>query len=459
MSISPTPPIQITTHGSHQPSHRFSIFVFIAWRNLWRNKIRSVLTISALGGGLALLILYSALLNGMVKQMSDFSTKISSGHIQIHLQTFIDDQDLYATIPWPLITALEQELTTISPGIKITPRLYGAGLASVGDISSGVMLKAVKPENEKQVTTMLSHIRDGKAALDKTYFNDDSENNGSERFDVIVGAQFAKNMNLIPGSELVLITQASDGSIGNGIFNVSGILKPIDPTFDRTGILLSIDAYNSLMYLESGAHELAISADEFSSDRDLFALQKEIQTKLSLLQKKFPIDELSGDIVVRNWKQLVPAVSDMIEVSKAAVYILGMIMLGLASMGMMNTMLMAIFERKHEFGILLSLGMGRYWVLLMVMLESLFISIISIVIGTTLGILSSLYLEKNGIDMSSYMPDGFDYGGVIFEPVWYGYLDSESIIISIVLTLIIAMLASLIPSWKTVKMKPIEAMR
>ena len=70
-----------------------------------------------------------------------------------------------------------------------------------------------------------------------------------------------------------------------------------------------------------------------------------------------------------------------------------------------------------------------------------------------------LYLEKNGIDMSSFMPDGFDYGGIIFEPVWYGYLDLESVVVSIVLTLIIAMLASLIPSWKTVNMKPVEVMR
>ncbi|MDH3327187.1 MAG: ABC transporter permease, partial [Gammaproteobacteria bacterium] len=319
------------------------MFAFIAWRNLWRNKIRSILTISALGGGLALLILYSALLNGMVKQMADFSTKISSGHIQVHLQAFVDDQDLYATIPWALINKLENDSTDI----KISPRLYGAGLASVGDISSGVMLRAVDPEKEKQVTTMLSHIRQGTADLSKY----DSAN-GLDRFNVIVGAQFSKNMNISPGDELVLITQASDGSIGNGLFIVSGILKPIEPTFDRSGILLSIEAYNSLMYLESGAHELAIRAD----NHDLFTLKNDLSARLSLLQKTYPTDELSGPIIVRTWKELVPAVSDMIEVSTAAIYILGMIMLGLASMGMMNTMLMAVFERKHEFGILLSLG-------------------------------------------------------------------------------------------------------
>jgi len=425
---------------------KLSMFAFIAWRNLWRNKIRSFLTISALGGGLALLILYSALLNGMVKQMSDFSTKISSGHMQIHFQAFIDDQDLYATLPWALIEDLEREFDDI----QIAPRLYGAALASVGDVSSGVMLKAIEPEKENKVTTMLSHIREGTAALDLI-----PSSNGLDRYEVIVGAQFAKNLGLKPGDELVLITQASDGSIGNGLFIVSGILKPIEPTFDRSGILLSMAAFNSLMYLETGAHELAIRADNI----DLVELKNRVNTSLSTLKKTHPLDELSGDIIVRSWKELVPAVADMIEVSVAAVYILGMIMLGLASMGMMNTMLMAIFERKHEFGILLSLGMGRFWILLMVMMESLFISVISAIIGTVLGVMSSLYLEKTGIDMSSYMPDGFDYGGIIFEPVWYGYVETESVVVSIILMLVIAMLASLVPSWKTVKMKPVEVMR
>ncbi len=446
------------TQSPAQIGNRFSMLSFIAWRNLWRNKIRSLLTIAALGGGLAMLILYSALLNGMVKQMSDFSTKISSGHLQIHHQAFIDDQDIYATMSWGLISALEKKF----PDLQFAPRLYGAGLASVGDISSGIMLKAIEPTKEQSVTTMLSHIRQGTADLSKVTKTTpalNKEQNDLEIFHVVVGAQFAKNMTINPGDEIAIITQASDGGIGNGLFIVSGVLKPIEPTFDRTGILLSITAYNSLMSLESGAHELAIRADQQANNQNLLSLKTKLESTLLQLQQAHPIDELSGPIIVRTWKELVPAVSDMIEVSKAAIYILGIIMLGLASMGMMNTMLMAIFERKHEFGILLSLGMGRYWILLMVMLESLFIATISSIIGTSLGVLSALYFEKNGIDMSAFMPDGFDYGGIIFEPVWYGYLDAKSVIIGIFLTLIIALLASLIPSWKTVKMKPVEAMR
>jgi len=420
---------------------------FIAWRNLWRNKHRSVLTISALGGGLAMLILYAALLNGMVMQMTEFSTKISSGSIQVHRQSFIDDQDLYATIPWKLIDSLEKEFEHIA----ITPRLYAAGLASAGETSTGAMLKAVDPQRESKVTTMLSHIREGDASLQAITTNE----NGFPRYQVVVGAQFAKNLNLKIGDELVIVSQAADGSIGNDLFFVSGILKPIELTFDRTGVLMSIEAFQNLMYLQSGAHELAVSID---SQENILTTKSLLQKKLHSLVEQYPLDIEDDQIVTRTWRELMPAVSDMVEVSKAAIYILGIIMLGLASMGMLNTMMMSIYERKHEFGILLSIGMGRYWLLLMVMLESLFIACVSAIIGAVVGSTGAIYLEKHGIDLSGYMPDGFDYGGIIFEPMWRAHLDTESIYISIFLTLGIALIASLIPSWRIVKLKPVEAL-
>jgi len=426
---------------------RLYMLTFIAWRNLWRNKARSILTLSALGGGLAMLILYVALLDGMVAQMTNFSTNISSGHIQIHQRDFVQDQDLYATIPWSLIDELKRKNTDIA----ISPRLYAAGLASANETSGGVFLKAIDTQKESTVTTMLSHIRDGKNNLQKLSESDSD----IEKYFVIVGAQIAKNMGLLPGSELVIITQAADGSIGNGIFIVSGILKPIEPVFDRTGVLLSIDAFNSLMVLESGAHELAI---KIPNDQSLLSYKEKLIKEIDFLQNSHNDLKTESGLLVRSWKELLPAVSDMVEVSKAGILILGFIMIGLASLGMVNTIIMSIFERKLEFGILLSIGMGRYWLLLMVMLESLFTAIISSILGLIFGLSGAYYLEKYGIDLSNYMPDGFDYGGIIFEPVWRGQINSDSITLSMILMFIIAFIAALIPSWKTVRLKPIEVL-
>ncbi|MGD8910304.1 MAG: FtsX-like permease family protein, partial [Chromatiales bacterium] len=378
--------------------------IFIAWRNIWRNPVRSALTISALVGGLVMVILYAALLEGLSRQMVRNATEVSSGHLQIHRQAFIDDQDLYATLPWSYLERMENAF----PSIHMAPRLYAAGLASTVETSTGVLIRAVDAQRESAVTAMLSHVRRGEALLDLA----DTTASGLNRYNLLVGAQLAKNMQLEPGSELVLVTQAADGSIGNALYRVAGVLKPLEPAFDRMGVLMSVAAYRELLYLESGFHEVAVKLDDIGL---LAQTQSALDAELSRLQAQQPLDSLGGVAVVRNWRQLNPAVSDMLQLSGSMLLLMGLIVVGLASLGMLNTMLMAVHERTHEFGILLAIGMKRRRLLLMVLLESLFLALVSALIGSIVGTLLAHYLQTHGIDFSASMPDGYDWGGIMFE--------------------------------------------
>ena len=425
---------------------RLLMLVFIAWRNLWRNRIRSALTISALTIGLGLMIVYATMIEGMTRQLVDFATKITSGHVQIHRNAFVDDQDMYALLPWTLVPALEK-----LPGVKVAPRLYAAGLAAAGDESTGVMIKAVDPVREPEVTSLLKHIRSGELSLEPA--QSDTSDYGLPIYHVMIGSQLAKNLRVDAGDELVLITQAADGGIGNAIYRIAGVLKPVEPGFDRMGILMSIDAFQALMFIENGVHELAISTDNIDLLPDY---QASIESVVADLRIGATDADYGGHVQIRNWRQLVPVVSDMLEMSKTIIYIVGGFMVGLAALGMMNTMLMAVHERQHEFGILLSIGMNRFRLLFMVLLESFFLSLVAALLGTGLGVGVSRYLVVHGIDLSPWLPDGMDWGGIVFEPVWKGYLAVESVIVGIVVMIIIAMIASLIPSWRTVRMKPAE---
>jgi ABC-type lipoprotein release transport system permease subunit len=422
--------------------------IFIAWRNIWRNPVRSALTISALVGGLVMVILYAALLEGLSRQMVRNATEVSSGHLQIHRQAFIDDQDLYATLPWSYLERMENAF----PSIHMAPRLYAAGLASTVETSTGVLIRAVDAQRESAVTAMLSHVRRGEALLDLA----DTTASGLNRYNLLVGAQLAKNMQLEPGSELVLVTQAADGSIGNALYRVAGVLKPLEPAFDRMGVLMSVAAYRELLYLESGFHEVAVKLDDIGL---LAQTQSALDAELSRLQAQQPLDSLGGVAVVRNWRQLNPAVSDMLQLSGSMLLLMGLIVVGLASLGMLNTMLMAVHERTHEFGILLAIGMKRRRLLLMVLLESLFLALVSALIGSIVGTLLAHYLQTHGIDFSASMPDGYDWGGIMFEPVMYGYLEPGHILQACALTIIVSLIASLIPSWRTVRLKPAEVLR
>ena len=427
---------------------RLPILIFVAWRNIWRNPIRSVLTISALASGLIMVILYASLLEGMMRQMVRFATEISTSHIQLHRQAYIDDQDIYATLPWSYMDKIQKDF----PNVHVTPRLYAAGLASSANTSTGVLIKAVNPKREIEVTKMLDHVRHGKLDLGIA----DTTKNGFVRYNLVIGAQLAKNMNVNPGDELVLVTQAIDGSIGNALYRVAAILKPLEPNFDRMGVLMSIEAYQQLMYLNDGFHELAIKVDDMTQ---METVQAAINLKIKQLSKSQPLDKLGGAPILRNWKQLTPAIADMLEMSKAMVLVIGLIIISMASLGMLNTMLMAVHERTHEFGILLAIGMKRRWLLLMVLFESFFLSLVSAVAGSVLGIIINEYFEDPGIDFSQSLPDGYDWAGMVFEPIMKGYLLPVDVLYACLMMMVVTMIASLIPSWRTVRLKPAEVMR
>ncbi len=427
---------------------RLPMLLFIAWRNIWRNPVRSALTISALAGGLIMVILYAALLEGMSRQMVRFATEITTGHLQIHRQAFVDDQDLYATLPWSYMSRIEQDI----PGIHVAPRLYAAGLASTRETSNGVLIKAVDPEQESRVTLMLDHVRSGNIAFGPA----SPSAEGLPRYNVVIGAQLAKNMQIGQDSELVLVTQAADGSIGNALYRVAAVLKPLEPNFDRMGVLMSVESFQQLMYLEDGFHELAIKVDDITS---LDTVQEALRAELKRLVSEQPLDELGGAPQVRNWRELNPTVADMLELSNTFLVIVGFIVVGLASLGMLNTMLMAVHERTHEFGILLALGMKRRWLLLMVLLESFFLALVSALLGSLLGVLIAGYFEEHGIDFSESMPDGYDWAGMVFEPVMTAYLQPYDVVYAGVLMILITLVASLMPSWRTVRLKPAEVMR
>lgn len=400
-----------------------------------------------------MMVLYSALLEGMMRQMVRHATEISTGHIQIHRQAFAADQDLYATLPSGYLTALEQQL----PQLSIAPRLYSSALASSAQTSTGVMIRAIDQQRETLVTSMLKHIREGEAELGIVEPEAaPTTDPGLSRYNLIIGAKLARNMNLSPGSELILVTQAADGSIGNALFRVAAILKPLEPNFDRSGVLMSIEAYQQLMYLENGFHELVIKLADISQ---LESVQIKLNAALQALQADQPLDQLGGDTRVRNWRQLTPMVADMLELSQSMMLIIGLIIVGLASMGILNTMLMAIHERSHEFGILLAIGMKRRLLILMVLFETLLLALISALLGSLAGLAITRYLEPRGINFSQTMPDGYDWAGMVFEPVMDIYLEPSHIISACLLMITVSLITSVIPCWSIVRLKPVEVMR
>ena len=429
------------------------MLVYLSWRNLWRNPWRSLLTAGAMVVGLTLMIAYLALMEGMFRQMVGFATNIALSHVQIHRDEFVNNQDPYALLPWELVEHLREESS-----FRFAPRAYAAGLGSAGNYSAGVLIKAVDPALEPKVTDLHRRIRQGRFALETT---------GQARpggpgtdpvpvFPVVIGHRLAKVLQVEVGGEMVLISQALDGSIGNGLFEVRGILAPIDPAFDRMGVVMSLEAFRELMALEGGVHELAVVVPDV-------ALLDEAKALLATAVEQWPgIGELPADgggpVLVRTWKEINPALNDMIVSSRSFVYVMAVIVFLVAAMGILNTMLMAVHERRQELGLLRALGMGRGALMAMVLLEAFFLSCFAGTAGTAVGVMLAWYLNVAGFDYSAWLPDGMDFMGVMLDPVFYGHLLPEHVWVSVAMMVATAMVAALLPSWRTARLDPVRAL-
>ncbi len=441
------------------PQHRhvslaaLRILVFLAWRNLWRNRLRSLLTAGGMVVGLTLMIAYLALMEGLFRQMVGFATNITIGHIQIHREGYSEDQDLYALLPWELLQHLEE-----TTPYAYAPRLYAAGLASAADASTGALLEGVDPEREVLVTDLARRIRRGAFELtgSRPVHPRGPKEPAVPLYPVVIGSTLAKNLRLDIGDELVLITQAADGSIGNGLFEVRGVLGPIDPAFDRMGVLLSSDAFNSLMFIADGVHEIAVRVDDVAALDDA---ADEIQAQVEAWPDSAELaKEPGGAVRVRTWKEINPELRDMVASSAAVIYLVAGIVFAIAALGILNTLLMATYERRHELAILLALGMGRGAMMGMVLLEALFLALFAAAVGTGTGCALAAYLQVWGFDYSRWLPEGLDLFGVVMDPVYYGYLLPRHVVISVAMLIGTTLLAALLPSWRTARLNPARAL-
>ena len=416
---------------------------FVAWRNVWRSPLRSSLTLAAMVVGLSLMIVTAALMDGMVRTMTEAATDINLGHAQIHQEGYIETQDLYALMP----PALLKDLEASTPHLY-APRLYAAGLASAEDFSGGALLKAVDPSRETKVSTLFKQIRSGEFKLGRASQPGDE----IEKYWVVIGGKLARNLRVQVGGEIVLLTQAGDGSIGNGLFLVAGILKPTEGLLDRMGVVLSMEAFQSLMAMPAGYHEFAVRmADQDIVDAEGVALRKQVSDWKGTL----PYPD-NGSVKVRTWKEINPALSEAIALSSGSVFVIMFIIFSMVAMVMLNTMLMAVHERRREFGILLALGMGRMRVMGMVMLEALVLNIAAALVGSALGVLWALHLETSGLDFRDMLPDGMDWAGVTIELIYYAHLRTEHVVSGIVIMVCVMLLAALVPSWRTTRYQPAQ---
>ncbi len=395
-----------------------------AWRNLWRNKQRTIITIAAISLNTAILIISYALMDGMIKHTVNNMTNMVVGEAQIHGKGYRDDRSFYKSLPNP-----EQLIQSAgNQNIGAAPRSYGYGLISVGTKSAGAMFWGINPDIEMNVFDLPKQIQHGQ------YLSIEAEKG------LVLGKKLTRSLNAGVGSEIIVVVQAADGSLGNDLYTVTGILKTAGDSIDRSMAIMHKDDFRDLFVSGGRIHEIALNT------------KGKLET-CELAERMRP-DEGEGEL--RTWRELLPMLSDMVNIFDVVIWIFGAIFFLAAGLGVMNTMLMATYERIREFGIQKALGTSPLRIVGNMAAEAFVLSLFSAVLGTFFGLIGSYYLQEVGIDTSMFAGT-FSFSGIAFDPVWRAVISAQGVIFPVLVMCITCTAASLYPAIIAARLDPVKA--
>jgi ABC-type lipoprotein release transport system permease subunit len=398
----------------------------LASRNIYRNSHRTAVTTLAMAFACAMMIVFSTLIEGFVIGSERNVVAMNTADIQVHQFGYRDDPDIYH-----LITNSQQLATDIrAAGYTASERLFAYGLLASEQSSSGIQLRGVDLTYEATVTELHQHIMHG------SWLRQD------DPYGIVIGKKLARLLDVDLGSELIFVGQTADGYMANDRFFVRGVLKSISAGIDNSGVFMSSDTLRELIALPEGSHELVIMRPDRNTD-------------LTLASEEI-MRAVGNQLEVLNWKQLMPVINRFLETA----YIQTMIMMlftyvAVASV-VLNAMLMSVFERIHEFGIMKAIGVKPWQLVRLVYAETGLQTLLAVVVGMLIGGVVSWYLQKHGLDMSA-LTDGFSFAGVAFDPVWYAAMTVPAFALPALFLFLIAGLAVIYPAVKVAMIRPVEA--
>jgi len=399
--------------------------VKLAARNVIRSWHRTVVITLAMAFAGFIMILFASLMEGMLRASERNAVTMDVADIQIHAHGYRDDPDLYTRIDNPdtIVTALREA------GFPAAPRLYAFALAASGSASAGVHLRGIDVALEQNVTQIHRHIMVGK------WLEPDDPHG------VVIGKKLARTLGTAIGGEVVIVGQASDGSMANDLYHVRGILKSVGDEIDRGAFFMAERAFREIMTLYEGAHEIAVMRPGRQGDLDI-ATEK--------------VAELAPRYEVLNWRQLRPLIARILDMGDTQLIVMILITYVAVAMVVLNAMLMGVFERIHEFGIMKAIGVTPRQIVMLIYAETLLQTVCASFLALTAGWFVAGHFQRHGIDLSR-TAGGASFGGVAIDPIWYAHVTTEALMMPIIFLIVIAMLAVIYPAAKAALIEPVKA--
>jgi putative ABC transport system permease protein len=403
----------------------------MVWRNIWRNPRRSILTILAIVFATMLLVFMLSWQFGSYDTMINTAVKVHTGHVQVQAEGYRDRMDIWLVVPDP--DAVSRVIRDIPEIEAYTVRANAFSLVSSEDRTYGVLLIGIDPEKEAKVSTLQKLIRRGE-------YLEKKDSNAA-----LVGELLAENLKADIGDELVILGQGRDGSVAASVLTVKGIFSSGEDNFDRSSMHMPLEYFQEVFSMGGAVHEVVILGTSLNV----------VETIKGKLERGIKIVDDHKKMAVLDWMELMPGLVQSIKMDLVSALIMYVILIIVVAFSILNTFLMAIFERTREFGVLMAMGTTPGRLMKFLIFESVTITLIGILMGIIVGSLFTWYFQVHGIVISGASEFMSQYG---LPERMYPKLSILSLSVGAGIVLIITVLTALYPALKVRRLRPIEAM-
>lgn len=401
----------------------------LAWRNIWRNWRRTVITALAIIFATFMSIFMIGIQTGTYEKSIKNALDMFPGYIQIQYKDYQNNPSLRKSFKF------EDNLKNIlesTEGIEnFAPRIIGDGLVGFNNKSLGSAIIALNPEKESKVSKIKSKLKSGKFL-------------SNERpYDIVMGYKMIENLGANIGDTIVILSAGYDGSMGNLKFRISGSSRLGSPRYDAMSIFMNLQAANELFAMYGNITMITLKVNDIN---EIEAIKNEISSKIQ-----------NEDLLVMDWKEFMPELKQSVEFDRVSGYFYRGILIMIVAFGILNTVIMSITERFREFGVMLALGIKRSVLVKSTFFEILFLSLIGIVIGTLLGFIVNFYFAENPIQFSGNISKFIEQYG--FVPEMRSSINPMVFIQSILSIFIVSIVVFIYPAIKLNKLEALKGIR
>jgi len=407
-------------------------FLKLCWKNIWRNRRRTLITVNAIGLGVMALVFLRNYYDSFHEQVIHNIIRYHSGHLAVAIKNFEKNSStqLYLKKSPPIVNWLKTQENTRA----LSERVIFSGLASSARGSTNIMVMGIRPSEESKVTDFANKLIQG------TFFSEQKDKS------IVLGAKAAETLHAVIGSKIVLLTQGVDGSVGNELFRVEGIFE--------TGS----DADKSLAFIDLKEARAILSISDESSHQIAIVLKDE--EKLNDFRSSFEaLEGKEPNVQMLSWKELQRPVVAMIELDRAVNRMLMFLILGVAALGIANSILMSIMERTKEFGVMLAIGTAKEEVMKMVITETLLLTGVGVLLGNLFGVLVTTFFNQVGFDLRWLTSKDFVIQGAVVQTVSYPIVRFSNSLVVTTVIVILALAVSYFPARQAGRLTPIKALR